>query len=54
MRLWFNKKARSRSKPPICKELDAHNWQTKMEVQRLIAGKPELSLQGRQQYTWAR
>jgi hypothetical protein len=41
-----NKKERIRAKRSIYNEVDTHRWATKMEIQRLIGGKPDLKLKG--------
>jgi len=33
-----------KSKPPAYDGLDSHKWDTKMEVQRLLSGKPDLEI----------
>ncbi len=39
-----NKKTKKGSKPLIHNGLDAHAWATKMEIRRLVGGKPDLKL----------
>ena len=39
-----NKKTAKGPKPPTHNGLDAHAWATKMEIRRLVGGKPDLKL----------
>lgn len=34
------------SESPGCDGLDSHKWDNKMEVQRLLSGKPDLEIKG--------
>ncbi len=38
------KKRNLKSKSALCNRIDCHRWESKMEVIRLISGKPELKL----------
>ncbi|MHC4646478.1 MAG: hypothetical protein ACYTBJ_13335 [Planctomycetota bacterium] len=44
MKWLFGKKRTNRSRAPVFNKLDTHKWSSKMEMHRLIAGKPELRL----------
>jgi hypothetical protein len=35
----------TKSKPPVCNWLDSHKWATKVEIRRLLSGKPDLIIE---------
>jgi hypothetical protein len=39
-----DKKRRTKSRPLIYSVLNSHKWATKMEMHRLIGGKPDLKI----------
>ena len=44
MKSLINKIRRTKSKPTIYSALNSHKWATKVEMHRLIAGKPDLKI----------
>ncbi len=44
MKKLIDSKRAIKSKPAMYRELDSHKWATKMEIQRLIRGKPDLKI----------
>jgi hypothetical protein len=40
----IDKKRRTKSRPTIHSVLNSHKWATKVEMHRLIAGKPDLKI----------
>jgi len=44
MKWLFHTKKTDRSRPTIFNRLDTHNWANKMEIHRLLSGKPEMKL----------
>jgi len=42
--LAIDKKRAIKSKPTTYHGLDSHKWATKMEIQRLLSGKPDLKI----------
>jgi len=40
----INNKRAIKSKPPIYHGVDSHKWATKIEIQRLLSGKPDLKI----------
>jgi len=39
------KKKTVKSKPPVGNQLDSHKWATKIEIRRLLSGKPDLIIE---------
>jgi len=44
MKRAIHEKRAIKFKPAICKELDCHKWASKMEIRRLLSGKPDLKI----------
>ena len=44
MKKLINNKKIIKSKPAIYNALDSHKWATKMEIHRLMSGKPDLKI----------
>jgi hypothetical protein len=42
-RIYKNKTVKS--KPPVGTQLDSHKWATKIEIRRLLSGKPDLIIE---------
>lgn len=41
-----DKKTTIKPRLTLCNAIDSHKWETKMEIVRLISGKPDLKIEG--------
>lgn len=45
MKKLIDRKKIVKSRPPVCNWLDSHKWATKVEIRRLLSGKPDLIIE---------